>query len=113
MTDSAIATFIGELRRRPWIEPAPVDLIEHGLRTAACDPDPALWERPREAILDEDELVGHQLTRISRMTAAHLNNERARRAVHRRRRRATPSGRWKSILWRPCRMEPAGVCRAV
>ncbi len=80
--DSAIETFVGELRRRPWIEPALVDLIEHGLRTAACDPDPALWERLREAILDEDALVGNQLTQISRMTAAHLHNERARRAAN-------------------------------
>jgi hypothetical protein len=70
-----IVTFIGRLRDRPWIEPALVDLIAHGLRTAVCDPDPSLWQQLREVIRDEDDLVGHQLAEISRTTGAHLRNE--------------------------------------
>jgi hypothetical protein len=78
-----IETFIGRLRDRPWIEPALVDLIARGLRTAVRDPDPSLWERLRVVIRDDEELtVGEQLTQISNITAAHLNNGRAREAAH-------------------------------
>jgi hypothetical protein len=77
-----IDAFIGRLHNRPWIDSALVDEIDRGLRTAARDPDPALWKRLREVIRDDEELVGEQLTQISRITAAHLNNERARRAAH-------------------------------
>jgi hypothetical protein len=77
-----VERFVGQLRARPWIEPALVDLVAHGLRTAVRDPDQSLWQQLREVIRDEDDLVGHQLTRISRITAAHLNGERARRASH-------------------------------
>jgi hypothetical protein len=70
------------LRDRPWIEPALVDLIAHGLRSAVCDPDQSLWKRLREVIRDEDDLVGHQLAEIGRIARGHLNVERARRASH-------------------------------
>lgn len=84
MTDSSatIDTFIEELRQRPWIEPALVDLIAHGLQNAVRDPDPSLWERLREVIRDDEDLVADQLRQISRITAAHLCNERARTDAH-------------------------------
>jgi hypothetical protein len=82
MSDSAIDSFVGRLRERPWIDSNLVDDIDRGLRTAVRDPDPALWKRLREVIRDDEDLVGEQLTQISRITAAHLNNERARRAAH-------------------------------
>jgi hypothetical protein len=83
MTDSAIETFIGQLRDRPWIDPALVDVIAHGLRTAACDPNPALWERLREVIRDDEDLtMADQLTQISRIAVTPLGGERARRAAH-------------------------------
>jgi hypothetical protein len=34
MTNTTIETFISRLRDRPWIDPALVDVIAHGLRTA-------------------------------------------------------------------------------
>jgi hypothetical protein len=78
-----IETFIGRLRERPWIEPALVDMVAHGLRSAIRDPDLSLWQQLREVIRDDDELtVADQLTRISRITAAHLCNERTQHAAH-------------------------------
>jgi hypothetical protein len=82
MTEAAIETFIARLRDRPWIEPALVDLVAHGLRTAVRDPDPSLWQQLREVIRDKDDLVGHQLAEIGRIARRHLNVERARRASH-------------------------------
>jgi hypothetical protein len=70
MSADAIEVFIGRLRDRPWIEPALVDVIAHGLRTAACDPDPALWEQLREVIGDDDMTMADQLTQILEITAA-------------------------------------------
>jgi hypothetical protein len=75
-----IERFVGRLRDRPWIEPALVDVIAHGLRSAVCDPDQSLWDRLREVIRDEDDLVGHQLAEISIITGAHLRNEHQTRA---------------------------------
>jgi hypothetical protein len=75
-----IESFIGRLYDRPWIEPALVDLIAHGLRTAVRDQDPSLWQQLHEVIRDEDDLVGYQLAEISRIARRHLNVERARRA---------------------------------
>ena len=73
-----IEAFIARLRDRPWIEPTLVDMIAHGLRTAVRDPNPALCERLREVIRDDEELtVADQLTQISRITATHLNHEQA------------------------------------
>jgi hypothetical protein len=76
----AIESFIVRLRDRPWIDSNLVTTIEVGLRTAIRDPNPALWEKLRHVIDDDDELtVEEQLTQIGRITAAHLSNERARR----------------------------------
>jgi hypothetical protein len=66
MAESAIETFISRLRDRPWIDPALVDVIAHGLR----NPDPALWERLREVIRDDDLTMADQLARISEISAA-------------------------------------------
>jgi hypothetical protein len=65
-----IGAFIGRLRERPWIEPTLVDMIAHGLRTAACDSNPALWEELREVIRDDEDhlTMADQLTQISRIT---------------------------------------------
>jgi hypothetical protein len=63
-----IEAFISRLRDRPWIDPGLVDVIGHGLRTAACDPDPALWKRLREVIRDDELTMANQLARISRIT---------------------------------------------
>jgi hypothetical protein len=83
MLDEIERSFIGRLRERPWIEPALVDAIAHGLWTAVRDPDPSLWQQLREVIRDDDELtVADQLRQISRVTAAHLCNERARHGAH-------------------------------
>jgi hypothetical protein len=76
-----IDAFIGQLRERPWIDPELVDLIAHGLRTAASDPNPVLWEKLREVISDEDEFVEHQLTQIGSITAEHRGTEQARHAA--------------------------------
>jgi hypothetical protein len=62
MSADAIVTFISRLRDRPWIEPGLIAAIDHGLRTAACDPDPALWEGLREVIRDDDMTTADQLT---------------------------------------------------
>jgi hypothetical protein len=70
-----IASFIARLRERPWIEPALVDLIAHGLRSSVCDPDPSLWQQLREVIRDEEIAVADQLAEISRTTGAHLRND--------------------------------------
>jgi hypothetical protein len=77
-----IESFIGRLRDRPWIEPALVDLIAHGLQTAVRDPNPVLWGRLHEVICDDDATVEHQLRQIGRLTKEHFDNERARRAAH-------------------------------
>jgi hypothetical protein len=65
-----IEAFVGRLRDRPWIDPAPVDVIACGLRAAARDPDPSLWYRLREVIRDDDLTMADQLERISEVTAA-------------------------------------------
>jgi hypothetical protein len=68
------------LRDRPWIEADWIAAIDQGLRTSVRDPD--LWEKLREVIRDEDDLVGRQLAEIGRIARRHLNVERARRASH-------------------------------
>jgi hypothetical protein len=65
-----VDAFISRLRERPWIDPTLVNVIAHGLRAAACDPNPALWERLREVIRDEDLTMADQLSRIREVTAA-------------------------------------------
>jgi hypothetical protein len=65
-----IDAFIEGLRRRPWLELDWIAVIDHGLRTAACDPNPALWERLREVIRDDEELtMADQLMQISEIAA--------------------------------------------
>jgi hypothetical protein len=83
MTDSAIETFVNRLRERPWLEADRIAAIDQGLRTSVRDLDPSLWQQLREVVRDDEELtVADQLRQISRITAAHLCNERARRASH-------------------------------
>jgi hypothetical protein len=78
-----IASFTSRLRSRPWLEADWIAVIDQGLRTAVRDPDPSLWRQLHEVICDDEELtVADQLRQISRITAAHLRNERARHAAH-------------------------------
>jgi hypothetical protein len=78
-----VESFIDRLRDRPWIEPALVDVIAHGLRTAVRDPDPSLWQRLHQVIGGDEELtVEEQLTQISSITAAHLCNEKTGCVAH-------------------------------
>jgi hypothetical protein len=78
-----IESFIGRLRDRPWIDSDLVTTIEVGLRTAVRDLNPALWDKLRYVIEDDDELtVEDQLTQIGMITRAHLRNERARCVAH-------------------------------
>ena len=56
-------------------------MIDHGLRTSVRDPNPALWEKLRQVISDEDELVEHQLTQIGSITAEHRTTGQARHAA--------------------------------
>jgi hypothetical protein len=77
-----IESFVARLHARPWLEADWIAAIDQGLRTAVRDPDRSLWDRLHEAIRDEELTVADQLTRIGRITAAHLCNERARRASH-------------------------------
>ena len=77
-----IESFVGRLLERPWLEPDWIAAIDQGLRTAVRDPDMPLWRQLHEVIRDDDEPLSEQLTRIGRITAAHLNGERARRASH-------------------------------
>jgi hypothetical protein len=78
-----IESFVARLHARPWLEADWIAAIDQGLRTAVRDPDMSLWRQLHEAIRDDEELtVADQLRQISRITAAHLNGERARHASH-------------------------------
>jgi hypothetical protein len=78
-----IERFVGQLRERPWIDSALVDLIAHGLRTAVRDPNTSLWKQLREVIRDDEELtMADLLEQIGRVTRRHLDHEQARRAAH-------------------------------